>query len=467
MHHVATAAAAAPLLPRDEPVPGHPANGPAKGATRRSSSTKEIKDHDTSQPQFAAGAAYKPASLSHGAALVKAELRAASGFLPEVCVVRGQIVSGPTSTINWAGELPDRSSWNGKTLTIGGGGADRFIPTDADFYQKELAGPSAVAFVKISSDSGHQVLSFSPWAVDEIALRNHAYQVNHFALEVGTAITTEFYGSTPTRRYMLGHSNGGRAGLAAAPRFPGDYDGIVAPAPAINQQAHQANVGPTLVRHIYSDPANWLSAARIQLYANAETAACDGLDGLEDGIIGHAAACNYVPNDLLCTGADSDSCLTAGQIETIRLYQPRFTAMSAILDSTDPDLREFVDRGGKLLLWSGIADTCVTAYRAADYFDSVKRVMGESTVSKFARFFVSPGMGHNLHGPGPAKLDWVKALDDWVERSVDPDKLVASTMNAAGTAAETQRPLCPYPQFPRYPGSGDPTQADSFTCAAS
>jgi feruloyl esterase len=384
------------------------------------------------------------------------------------------------------------------------------------------------------------VLSFSPWAVDEIALRNHAYQANHFALEVGTAIATEFYGRTPTRRYMLGHSNGGRAGLAAAQRFPGDYDGIVALAPAINQQAHQANVGPTLVRHVYSDPANWLSAAKIQLYANAETAACDGLDGLEDGIIGHAAACNYVPNDLLCTGADSDSCLTAGQIETIRLvhadkavpvlmsngligyprygrggaatsdwaaymfgtsfeardafnffivddalkavtrdpsvsvmtvdptmYQPQFTEMTAILDSTDPDLRAFADRGGKLLLWSGIADTCVTAYRAADYFDSVKRVMGESTVSKFARYFVSPGTGHNLDGPGPAKLDWVTALDDWVERSVGPDKLVASRMNAAGTAAEIQRPLCPYPQFPRYNGVGDPTQADSFTCAAS
>ncbi|MBX9832858.1 MAG: tannase/feruloyl esterase family alpha/beta hydrolase, partial [Burkholderiaceae bacterium] len=411
--------------------------------------------------------AYTSAALPHGAKITRTEVRQAQGSLPEVCIVRGQIVSSPESTIQWAVELPTLAQWNGKTLTIGGGGFDGFIPTDDPWYQ-QLVGPSANPYVKISSDSGHQVQGFA-WGKSDVALRNHAFDANHFVLEVGTTIATEFYGKRPVRRYHMGHSNGGRSGLISTQKYPKDYDGVVAMEPAISQQAHQVNLGPTVLRHIFKSRENWMSPAKIALYAKAETAACDGLDGLKDGIIGNVGACNYVPTDLLCQGADSDSCLTAGQIESIRLiysdhktpvtlsrgalgyprfgrggastsdwqsymfgssfdapdsfnhmavteaarlvegnpnanilthdptqYQAQYLRLAEMIDGTDPDISAFADNGGKLLIWYGLGDTCVSLYRTADYFDSVKQRLGASKVQGFARMVTSPSNGHDL-----------------------------------------------------------------------
>lgn len=261
---------------------------------------------------------YRSAALPHGAKITKTETRKADDKAwPGACIVRGQIVSSPESTINWAVELPEPSSWNGKTLTIGGGGFDGFIPTDDPWYQG-LVGASAKPYVRISSDSGHQERNFS-WGASDVALRNHAFEANHLVLEVGTVIATAFYGKRPSRRYHMGHSNGGRSGLIATQKYPKDYDGVIAMVPAISQQAHQTNLGPTVLKHIFGARENWLNPEKIALYAKAETAACDGLDGLKDGIIGNIEACNYVPTDLQCAGAEEANCLTAGQIESIRL----------------------------------------------------------------------------------------------------------------------------------------------------
>lgn len=143
--------------------------------------------------------AFAASDLPHGATVTGTEIRAATARLPEVCIVRGAIVASPLSTINWVVELPAASLWNGKTLTIGGGGLDGFIPTDDAFYQDKAAGTGGNRFVKISSDSGHQVPSFDFFR-DEAAFRNHAFEANHLALEVGTGVATQFYGVPPERR---------------------------------------------------------------------------------------------------------------------------------------------------------------------------------------------------------------------------------------------------------------------------
>jgi hypothetical protein len=492
-----------------------------------------------SKPLAEACAAYTSTALPHGAKITRTELRKAEGTLPDVCIVRGQIVSSPDSTIQWAVELPTLVQWNGKTLTIGGGGLDGFIPTDDPWYQ-QLVGPSANPYVKISSDSGHQSRGFE-WAKNDVALRNHAFDANHFVLEVGTAIATEFYGKRPVRRYHMGHSNGGRSGLISTQKYPQDYDGVVAMEPAISQQAHQVNLGPNVIQHIFKSRDNWLSPAKVALYAKAETAACDGLDGLKDGIIGNVEACNYVPTDLLCKGADSDSCLTAGQVETIRriysdhktpvtlsrgavgyprfgrggaatsdwesyMFGPSFEAresfnhmavteaarvvegnptadilrhdptqyaaqylrLAQMIDGIDPDISAFADKGGKLLIWYGLSDTCVSLYRTAEYFDTVKQRLGASKVQGFARMLTSPSVGHNLDGPGtdPLSMDLLAALDAWVEKDNAPDKLIA-TQFASGTRTPiAQRPVCEFPKFPRYNGTGDVSKAESFTCSA-
>jgi len=475
--------------------------------------------------------------LPHGATITKKAVRVAEGTLPEVCVVHGSIFSSSGSTIQWAVELPASDAWNGKTITIGGGGFDGFIPTDNPRYQS-MVGTSGNPYVKISSDSGHQTRGFE-WAIDDVALRNHAFDANHFVLEVGTQIAINFYGRKPTRRYSFGHSNGGRSGLVAAQRYPRDYDGVIALEPAISQQGHEANNVPML-RHFFEKPENWLSPAKIALFAKAETRACDALDGLADGIIGNIEACNYVPTELLCQGADNDECLTAGQIESIRLiytdrrvnvaladgvsgyprfgrggaatsdwgnfmfgssfeardsfnyfvgdeaakvvaqdtavdymrydptqYQAQWTRLSNLIDGTNPDLSAFAGNGGKMLIWYGLADACVSLYRTAEYLDSVKARMGASQVREFARLITSPSIGHGLDGPGAGSIDLVAAMDDWVERGAAPDRLVASKFEPNSTAPVLQRPACEYPAFPRYDGSGDPAKASSFACSAS
>ena len=482
-------------------------------------------------------ASFAPTDLPHGATITKAEARTADGVFPDACIVRGTIPTSPTSTITWAVELPAHDVWNGKTLTFGGSGFDGFTPTDADYYHV-MAGPASVGYARMGSDSGHQVRSFFPWAVDEVALRNHAFEANHLTLEVGTAVTTQFYGKRPTRRYMLGQSNGGRSALVAVQRYPKDYDGVIALEPAIFQQAHEVNLGSTTMKHIYSKPENWLNEAEIALFAEAERTACDKLDGLEDGIIANIDACPYLPTDLLCKEADTDACLTAGQIESIRLVYadqhegvamadgsrgyPRFgrggaatsdwvgylfgssfeardafnyyaaaeaakvvendehvdrfrhdpaefadayLELSRLMDPSDPDLSPFSDHGGKLLVWYGTADTCVSIYRTAQYFDRIRDRMGAEKVSTFARFLVTPGIGHEGNGPGPETHDLLTALDEWVENGVAPDALIARKVDRESGKTILERPMCEYPKFARYKGTGDVTKADSFYCA--
>ncbi len=483
---------------------------------------------------------YTSAHLPHGATVTGTSIRAASGSREASCVVKGEITTDPTSIIKWAVELPEPSLWNGKSVTQGGGAFDGFIPTDGS---ANYMFPQANRYVRISSDSGHQTRDFYPWAIDDIALKNHAYEANHKVLQVGMRIAEEAYGRPPERRYMIGHSNGGRSGLAAAQRYPNDYHGIVALEPAISQQAHEVNVGQFLMRHIFSDPANWMNAAKIRLFADAEIRACDGLDGLEDGIIGNVEACDYVPTDLLCPpGVNDDTCLTAGQVETIRrvyssktipvmlsrgkfgyprfgrggaatsdwrsylfgtsfeagktaafnamvanqaakvaernelatllthdptLYQGDYTRMSEILDTTDPDLSAFHAAGGKLLVWYGVSDTCVSVYETVGYLASVERLLGTTAYRQFTRFLSSPHLGHGRDGPGAATIDFIGSIEKWVEEGVAPDNVVASKFVGGGTTPVLQRPVCEWPKFPRYDGSGDPTKAESFACSAS
>jgi len=495
-----------------------------------------------SKPLAEACPGFAPTSLPHGAKFTEAKLREEGGGLPRACVVRGEIVSSDVSTITWAVELPEGTLWNGKTLTVGGGGMDGFIPTDDPWYHLAVMGPSSAPFVRISSNSGHWLTEDVDWVLDAAALKNHAYEANHQVLEVGVRLATQFYGKKPSHRYMIGQSNGGRSGLMAADRYPSDYHGIVAFAPAISQQAHQVNMGPNN-RWIYGQRANWMSPGKTALFAAAEIKACDALDGLEDGVIGNAEACTYVPDDLKCAddvaGAVDDSCLTSGQIEAIRLNYadknvplelangmtgyPRYGRGGAatsdwipyafgdnfdgvgwpargfsyiaptvfiqaltgdpLADSISHDPLTIADKwralsetmepkaslsafgraGGKLLVWYGIGDTCVSVYRTAAFLDKVRQDSGDTLYQSYARFVTSPAIGHDFTGPGAAPVDMLKTMVAWVENGTAPDNLVGAHTDEQGQV-QFERPLCPYPAYAHYNGSGDPKLASSFSC---
>jgi feruloyl esterase len=494
-------------------------------------------------------AAFAP-NANGGVQVTGVSFETASDMRRSVCVVRGRIVSTPTSAIHFRVDLPAADRWNTKLLAVGGGGFDGVVPTEspAGLWFSVLLGPDAEragAYAIVSSDSGHQGRGESPitdfsWAANNpAAVRNHAYEANHRALLAATGLVRQFYGKAPSRRYIIGGSNGGRAGLVAAQRYPADYDGVIALEPAISQEGFAANLVPEMLHHIFSSPDNWMNEAEIQLYERAELDACDALDGLADGILGNLRACHYDGQPLRCKEGerDSDTCLMEGQLESVRRiladkqtpvtladgvvgypgygrgaqsqdwpryifgpsfasrtaanylladnivkhgitndpnasvmthdptkWAPQYLALSSEIDATNPDLSAFHARGGRLIVWFGLSDYCVTYRRTADYLDTVRAKMGPKT-KEFIRFYTSPAMGHSMSGPGASTMPLLSALEQWVEDGKEPTAIVA-TLSDGSAAPGATRPLCEYPAFPRYTGQGDPNAASSFICAS-
>ena len=144
---------------------------------------------------------------------------------------------------------------------------------------------------------------------------------------------------------------------------------------------------------------------------------------------------------------------------------PRLAAMTAILSPSDPDLRPYKSRGGKIIIYHGWADPAISAYGTLDYYERVaKAVGGQREADTFSRLYFVPGMHHCSGGPGPNSFDMLSQLEAWVERGVAPASVIA-THSTAGRVDRT-RPLCPHPQVARYSGSGSIDDAANFRCEA-
>lgn len=143
------------------------------------------------------------------------------------------------------------------------------------------------------------------------------------------------------------------------------------------------------------------------------------------------------------------------------------SAMGALNEANNPDLRPFINSGGKLILWHGGNDSAISYKGTAEYFQRVEQVVGQATLNQFARFYVAPGVNHCAGGPGADTADLLTPLDAWVTRDTAPGQLTAAKLNADRTTA-FDRPLCTYPQYPRYTGpAGDANaakQAQNYTC---
>lgn len=143
------------------------------------------------------------------------------------------------------------------------------------------------------------------------------------------------------------------------------------------------------------------------------------------------------------------------------------------LDSTDPDLSRFCERGGKMIVTIGTNDTLASPGAQLDYFQSVLDTMGRATVDSFARFYVLPQTDHGLSGRSaatngdgdsvatfqiPNQFDRTALIIDWVERGKAPGKTLVVR------AGDRSLPLCSYPNYPRYRG-GPPESANSYESA--
>jgi pimeloyl-ACP methyl ester carboxylesterase len=142
-------------------------------------------------------------------------------------------------------------------------------------------------------------------------------------------------------------------------------------------------------------------------------------------------------------------------------YTARVQEVSAQTDATNPDLSAFLSRGGRLIMLHGLADEVISPNSTIDYYNQVIATVGQPAVDAGVRFYTVPGMGH---GTGVFIPNWdsLAALENWVERGLAPSTVIAYDA-VAGTFGRT-RPVCHYPAYPRYRGSGSMDAAVNFSC---
>ena len=235
------------------------------------------------------------------ATITSAVVVAATSTLPANCKVNGVATPTSDSSIKFEVRLP-LTGWNGKFNGIGNGGYGGSLPA--------LAGDAlARKYATAGTDMGHSAAD-PVWALGHPErIADWAYRANHTTAGLAKTIIKAFYGVGPTLSYFTGCSDGGHEALMEAQRFPDDYDGIVAGAPA-NYWTHQSTAwvweGAALLR-------NPLSISQLKAISAAVLRECDAIDGLRDGLIDDPRRCTFDPAGLVRSGV-----ITAAQAEAVR-----------------------------------------------------------------------------------------------------------------------------------------------------
>ena len=232
--------------------------------------------------------------------------------LPAFCRVALVLAPSGDSHIEAEVWLP-ASGWNGKFQGVGNGGFAGSISYAG------LGVLMARGYATAGSDTGHRAGGTdAEWALghpEKIA--DFGYRAVHETAVTAKALIKAFYGEAPKRSYFSSCSNGGRQALMEAQRYPEDYDGIIAGAPA-NDWAHLLSAAIWFEQAILLDSASYIPATKLPAIQAAALVACDANDGVKDGVIENPPKCRFDPGVLLCQGAESDSCLTAPQVAALK-----------------------------------------------------------------------------------------------------------------------------------------------------
>jgi feruloyl esterase len=438
--------------------------------------------------------------------------------LPAFCRVTATLTPSKDSDIKIEVWMP-ATGWNQRFQGVGNGGWAGTINYAA------LAAAIARGYAAASTDTGH-VGGTGAFALGHPEkLVDFGYRAVHEMTVQGKAIVNTFYSNQPKLSIWNGCSQGGRQGITEAARYPADYAGVIAGAPALYQmQIHATRVALNVFANRGSDTA--IPAEKYAMVHEAVLAACDARDGVKDGVIDLPTSCAFDPKTLECKGADGPTCLTSPQVETMKkMYMPVTGAHGEVIgppllqsgtelgwgtlagraplnlsvdamkyvvfkepnwdwrqfnpatdidrtikedadvvNYTNPNLSAFFKRSGKLLMYHGWADPQVPAQNAIKYFNEVTTTNGPSVVGKSIQLYLVPGMGHCQGGPGTDTFDKVAAIEQWIQTGTAPNPIVASHLTR-GTVDRT-RPLCGYGQVAKWDGKGSTDEAASFSCVA-
>jgi feruloyl esterase len=473
---------------------------------------------ESRQPNVTINAATAVEPGAFAPASGNAAARQAFASLKAFCRVQATLTPTPDSDIKIEVWMP-ADGWNGRFQAVGGRALGGIIVYPA------MARALAAGYVTASTDTGHVGPggTFADGHPEKVI--DHGHRAIHDMTVTAERLLAQFYGRAAQQSYFNGCSLGGRQGLAEAQRYPSDYDGIIVGDIANDITGlYAARLAQHQFAHRTAEAV--LTDGALRTLNAGAVAACDQLDGVRDGVIENPRQCHFDPGVLACgaAGAPAD-CLNAEQVATARrMYAPvaqpddgrvvsnglmpgseagwravlgaepeinsvevyrhmvfknpqwdwhAFDLRSALtaartsqlneVDATDPDLRTFFGRGGKLLMTHGWADPQTPPLNGIDYFTRVRSAVGAQADAAL-RLFMVPGMGHCEGGVGTDVFDPMVPLTAWVEHGTAPVRIDASRV-VDGRVVRT-RPLCPYPQVARWNGSGDTDQAASFTCAA-
>ena len=234
--------------------------------------------------------------------------------LPAFCRVAGVIRPSSDSEINFELWLPE-NDWNGRFLGVGNGGFAGSIG-----YQG-LAGNLRRGFATAGSDAGHfGEAEDASWAFGHPEkIKDFGWRAVHLTTERAKDLVKAYYGKAATKAYFDSCSDGGREALMEAERFPEDYDGILAGAPA-NAWTRMLGSAVDVAQATIDDPRAYISSLKLPAIERAALAQCDALDGVKDGIINDPEKCHFDPAVLLCKGSDSPECLTQQQVSSLKKY---------------------------------------------------------------------------------------------------------------------------------------------------
>lgn len=468
--------------------------------------------------------------------------------LQALCVVKFTVPTSNQSEVDFALFLPDE--WNERFMTSGNGGYSGQIAWD------ELTAFSYHGFATLSTNTGHYAsLLESSWAANNTeAQADWGYRAIHLTVKLSKDIVSAYYGRPAHHNYFASCSNGGRQGLKELTEYPDDFDGIIAGAPAWALTQLFSWMYEFQLPSSVAPVEDKLSDGLLATFTQEAIRQCDPQDGLVDGIVSDPYGCNFIPETLLCSGTapvNNTECFSSRQLKllhhtlndwvdvnqtfvhpTLALgtdfaflhnlaaipfglgYLQNFVYNSTDYGASDFDYYKTVQegltinpgntnvdydvdtfhaRGGKLLMYHGLADQLIPTRDSIHWYNHVRSGLQEKSLTTDDRFrlFLFPGMGHCISsnqeapwyiGAGQqsialqgarsvpgfeyAKHDVVLAMVDWVERGVAPQQLIATRYNGDVFAdgVQKQRPACPYPQRAVYSGEGDVDSAENWSC---
>src|SRR5436309_12313935 len=232
--------------------------------------------------------------------------------LPAFCRVLAVARPSADSEIKFEVWMP-ASGWNGRFRGQGNGG----FAGEIDYGS--LAAAVGDGYASAGTDTGHSASGIDArWALGHPEkVIDFGYRAIHEMTQTAKAAAKAFYGREPQRSYFANCSNGGRQALMEAQRFPEDYDGILAGAPA-NFFTHLLTKALADAQATTLDSASYIPSSKLPALARAVNVACDAQDGVADGILNEPNKCHFDPEILLCKDGDSDRCLTAPQITALK-----------------------------------------------------------------------------------------------------------------------------------------------------